>query len=79
MIEPVQIDPEALYDDGALQQALGLTSAALAKARKAGTLRHTRQGKRTLYKGAWILEWLESESGPTEAPERRPRRGGASR
>ena len=26
MIEPVRIEPEALYDDGALRQALGLTA-----------------------------------------------------
>jgi hypothetical protein len=74
MIEPVLIEPEALYDDGALRQALGLTSAALTAARRAGTLRHTRQGKRTLYKGAWILDWLESESAPT-VPDKAPRSG----
>ena len=38
-------------DDGALRQALGLTPAA----RRAGVLRFTRQGKRALYRGAWIL------------------------
>ncbi|MGA2701532.1 MAG: hypothetical protein ABSH35_10600 [Isosphaeraceae bacterium] len=60
MIEPVRIEPEALYDDGALRQALGLTARALAAARRAGLLRFTRQGKRTLYKGAWILAWLDA-------------------
>jgi hypothetical protein len=60
VIEPVRIEPESLYDDGALHIALGLTAAALASARRAGTLRYTRQGKRTLYLGRWILEWLES-------------------
>jgi hypothetical protein len=60
MIEPVRIEPEALYDDGALHVALGLTPAALASARRAGTLRFTRQGKRTLYLGRWILAWLEA-------------------
>jgi hypothetical protein len=60
MIEPVRIEPEALYDDGALRQALGLTAATLAAARRAGSLRYTRQGKRTLYKGAWVSAWLET-------------------
>jgi hypothetical protein len=60
MIEPVLIAPEALYDDGSLRQALGLAPATLAAARRAGTLRFTRTGKRTLYKGEWILAWLES-------------------
>jgi hypothetical protein len=64
MIEPVLIEHEALYDDGSLRQALGLTDAALANARRAGTLRYTRQGKRTLYLGKWILAWLESQAAP---------------
>lgn len=74
MIEPVTIEPEALYDDASLGQSLGLTPAALAAGRRAGTLRHTRKGKRTLYKGAWVLAWLESESAPAD---RRNAEGGA--
>jgi hypothetical protein len=66
MIEPVLIEPEALYDDGALRQALGLTAATLAAARRVGTLRYTRTGRRTLYKGEWILAWLESVATRTE-------------
>jgi hypothetical protein len=74
MIEPVLIEPEALYDDGALRQALGLTPAALAAARRSGRLRFTQQGKRTFYKGEWISKWLESESAPAtsgKAPNRK--------
>jgi hypothetical protein len=66
MIEPVRIEPEALYDDGASRQALGLTPAALAAARRSGALRHTRQGKRTLYRGAWVLAWLDSQATPRQ-------------
>ena len=62
MIDPVLIEPEALYDDGALRQALGLTPSTLAAARRSGELRYTRQGKRTLYKGAWVLAWLEADA-----------------
>jgi hypothetical protein len=60
MIDPVWIEPGAIYDDGSLRQALGLTDAALAAARRAGLLRYTRQGKRTLYLGRWVLGWLET-------------------
>jgi hypothetical protein len=60
MTAPVHIEPEALYDDGALRQSLGLTPSALATARRSGALRFTRQGKRTLSTGAWVLSWLES-------------------
>ncbi len=61
MIEPVRIEPEALYDGASLRQALGLTSASPAAARRARLLRITSQGKRTLYKGAsWLrgVTWL---------------------
>jgi hypothetical protein len=78
MIEPVLIAPEALYDDGSLRQALGLTTATLAAARRARTLRFSRTGKRTLYKGEWILAWLESlATRPEEGrPAARPDGGG---
>ena len=58
MQEPISIKPDAVYDDGALYLSLGLTPAALAKARRGGELRFTRQGKRTLYLGQWVLDWL---------------------
>jgi hypothetical protein len=70
MIEPVRVDPEAVYDDGALYQTFGLTAAALSSARRAGTLRYTRQGKRTLYLGKWILDWLESQAAPVTSRHR---------
>jgi hypothetical protein len=66
MIDPVLILPDALYDDGALRQAIGLTAATLVTARRAGSLRHVRTGKRTFYKGAWILAWLEAASMPPQ-------------
>jgi hypothetical protein len=61
MHEPISIKPDAVYDDGALYLSLGLTAAALAKARRSGALRFTRQGKRTLYLGQWILDWLQAD------------------
>jgi hypothetical protein len=68
MTGPVLIDREALYDDRALHKALGLTAGTLAAARRSGALRHTRQGNRTFYKGAWILAWLESDASPAHSP-----------
>jgi hypothetical protein len=62
----VQIDPTALYDDGALYCALGLSSAVLARARRSGRLRHTRQGRRVLYLGEWVLSWLRAAAEPRE-------------
>ena len=58
MHEPITVEPMALYDDGALHMLLGLTPASLAKARHGGALRYSRKGKRILYRGQWILDWI---------------------
>jgi hypothetical protein len=62
MVHGILIDAAAVYDDSSLELALGVSDAALAKARKAGKLRFTRQGHRILYIGRWVLEWLEEEA-----------------
>jgi hypothetical protein len=59
--DAITLEPTAVYDDGALYCLLGLSAAALAKARRSRRLRYTRQGNRTLYLGEWIVEWLRSE------------------
>ncbi len=69
--KPVRIDPDAIYDDGALVLALGLTHAALTTARRRGRLRHTRSGRRILYRGQWILDWLESHARPEGSGDER--------
>ncbi len=72
MIAPVQIEPSAIYDDGALYQTLGLREGTLARARRAGELRYVRKGPRTLYLGRWLIDWLtrdEASQAPrSEAP-----------
>lgn len=62
MHKPLSIEPAHLYDDGSLYLAAGLSPTTLARARRSGGLRYTRQGRRTLYLGQWILDWLEAES-----------------
>jgi hypothetical protein len=61
MIEPVQIDPDAVYDNHSLYWQLGLSPTSLSKARRERRLRHTRQGARILYLGEWVLDWLRRE------------------
>ncbi len=61
MVHGFPVDATAIYDDGSLVASLGVSCTALSKARKAGRLRFTRQGQRTLYLGRWVLEWLETE------------------
>jgi hypothetical protein len=68
VIDAVSIDPTAIYDDGALYCALGITSAALSKARRSGLLRFSQKGRRILYVGQWIIDWINADGqGPQEA------------
>jgi hypothetical protein len=66
MVNAVTLVPDAVYDDGALYCALGLTAAALARGRREGTLRFVRKGNRTFYLGCWLLNWLSADK-PAEA------------
>lgn len=65
MHEVVSLQPTGLYDDGSLYLLLGLSATALARGRRSGALKHTRQGKRVLYLGRWILDWLERDAART--------------
>jgi hypothetical protein len=62
VIDPIRIDPGAVYDDGSVILALDIPSATLARARRKGRLRYTRQGRRVLYLGQWLLDWLANEA-----------------
>jgi hypothetical protein len=55
------IHSQAVYGDSELRLGLAVTSATLAKARRAGQLRFTRKGRRFLYLGLWVLDWLNKD------------------
>lgn len=57
-----RIDPDAIYRDGEVRLLLGLTSTTMARARRTGRLRYTRQGRAVLYRGRWLLDWLEADA-----------------
>jgi hypothetical protein len=63
------LNSTAVYDDGALYCAFGLTATSLARARRSGRLRYTRQGNRVLYLGEWVVEWLRSDGARREVPD----------
>jgi hypothetical protein len=58
MVTPALIDPKSVYDDGSLVLALDIPFATLSRARREGHLRFSRKGKRTLYLGQWVIDWL---------------------
>jgi hypothetical protein len=62
MIAPCHIEPGSVYDDGAVLLALGIPTATLARARRDGRLRFSRQGRRALYLGQWLIDWLTGDS-----------------
>ena len=59
MAATLNIEPDGIYDDSSLVLALGLTHATLARARREGHLRFSRKGKRILYLGRWIVDWID--------------------
>ncbi len=61
MADTFRLDSNAVYDDGALVLGLGLTHATLANARRRGELRYARKGRRVLYLGRWVGDWLERD------------------
>ncbi len=61
-----RIDPDQWYDTGTVVLALDLSSSTLARARRKGQLRYTRKGRRVLYLGRWLLDWLTETSGENE-------------
>lgn len=63
-LDPIRIDPDAIYEEGTLRLLLGLTSEAIAKGRRSGELQHRRHGRVVFYKGQWVLDWLTGK--PTE-------------
>jgi hypothetical protein len=57
-----------VYDDASLQVVLGVGTPVLARARQMGELRSTRKGRRVLYLGEWVLDWLRSDGQRREPP-----------
>jgi hypothetical protein len=62
-----QIYPDAIYHDGQARLLLGLPGVTLDRARREGRLRYARQGGKVIYRGAWLLAWLEAEADSQEA------------
>jgi len=67
--QALKIDPTGIYDDDLLFGVLGVSGSVLANARREGSLRFVRKGRRVLYLGEWILAWLEAESGKEDRNE----------
>lgn len=60
------IDPDTIYDEGAISLALDIPTSALDRARRTGKLRFARKGRRTFFRGQWLLDWFEQDQAATE-------------
>lgn len=58
-----RLEAEAVYLEDALAEVLGISPATLASVRRSGCIRHARVGRRILYRGVWVLDWLEKTAG----------------
>ncbi|MCA9026217.1 MAG: hypothetical protein KDA86_13495 [Planctomycetaceae bacterium] len=61
-IQPTRIEPDGIYLDGDARLLLGITDAAMTRGRRSGNLRYSRHGTTILYRGEWLIEWLELTS-----------------
>ena len=71
-MNPFRIDPDAVYHDREVRIGLNLSSATLARARRNKTLRFSRQGHSVLYRGQWLIDWLESTAAALASGEAAP-------
>ncbi len=57
---PTRIDPDGVYHDGDARLILRMTEATMQRTGERAALRYTRQGHRILYRGQWLLDWLDA-------------------
>jgi hypothetical protein len=62
MSDAPTIHPDSIYLDGNVRLLLGLPSSTLARARRNRALKFTKQGHKILYRGQWLLDWLEADA-----------------
>lgn len=54
-----KIDPEAVYCQSEICEALGITARRLGNAAVAGEVRFAALGSQRMFRGQWVLDWLE--------------------
>jgi hypothetical protein len=76
MPDNVTIQPTGIYSSDDVSAMLDVGGETLAKARRTGALRAVRKGRRWIYLGEWLLDWLRHseevsqahrQGGPTHA------------
>jgi hypothetical protein len=61
MIDRFPIDPDTAYTEGAVSLALDIPLSTLATARRSGSLRFVKRGRRVVILGRHLLRWLDPD------------------
>jgi hypothetical protein len=61
MPDTATIHPTGLYGTDDLCAMLDVSPQTLADARRSGALRAVRKGRRVIYLGEWVLDWLKAD------------------
>lgn len=61
------LERDRLYSEPVVCQLLGVRPPTLAEARESGSLRWSKVGRRRLYRGDWLMAWIERSAGEREA------------
>jgi hypothetical protein len=61
MANTLVLDPNAIYDEGAISLALDISLSTLDRARRLGQLRYARKGHRIFFRGQWLLDWFDAD------------------
>jgi hypothetical protein len=66
MANTLPIDPNTIYDEGAISLALDIPLSTLGRARREGRLRFARKGRRIFFRGQWLLDWFDTNPSERE-------------
>ena len=61
MANTLCLDPNTIYDEGAVSLALDIPLSTLDRARREGRLRFVRKGRRIFFRGQWLLDWFDGK------------------
>ncbi len=62
MIAGTNIEPAGFYDDLAVKRLLDISEQDQKKGRDFGDLKYTKKGRQILYRGQWLIDWLQPEA-----------------
>lgn len=69
MVDRFPIELDTAYTEGAVSLALDIPLSTLANARRSGSLRYVKRGRRIVILGRHLLKWLDPDSQSADSME----------